>query len=158
VSRTGHKIGLSENSQQVAHQHNQKNGAKPYTCATAGTPPAVSVVSSAPAEDQHQNNNQNDQHLTSPSLREFSGLFGVSYLATENAEQSNTSPLSEEQPVLAPGLFPFLLLKEGNNKTGYRADGAADALGRVDRFLTDQLDHQRVARVEIPLAISPGAC
>ena len=67
-------------------------------------------------------------------------------------------PLSEVQPVLAPGLFPFLLLKEGNNKTGYRADGAADALGRVDRFLTDQLDHQRVARVEIPLAIPPGAC
>jgi carboxymethylenebutenolidase len=28
-----------------------------------------------------------------------------------------------------------------NNKTGYRADDAADALGRVDRFLSDQLGH-----------------
>jgi carboxymethylenebutenolidase len=26
-----------------------------------------------------------------------------------------------------------------NNKTGYRADDAADALGRIDRFLSSQL-------------------
>jgi carboxymethylenebutenolidase len=28
-----------------------------------------------------------------------------------------------------------------NNKTGYRADDASDALGRVDRFLSEQLGH-----------------
>src|ERR1039458_622684 len=64
------RSALVENSQQPAHQQDQQNGAKPYACASACTPPVVAVISAAPAKNQHQNNNQNDEsHPTSPSLR-----------------------------------------------------------------------------------------
>ena len=60
------QIALSEQSQQIAHQQDHKYCAKPYACASACTPPAVAVVSSAPAKNQHQNNNEKNQHLASP--------------------------------------------------------------------------------------------
>ena len=59
-----------ENSQQPAYQQDQQNGANPYASASGVAPPVVAVVSAAPAENQHQNDNQNDKsHPTSPSLR-----------------------------------------------------------------------------------------
>jgi hypothetical protein len=51
------RIALSEQSQQVAHQQNHKHCAKPYACASAAAQPAVAVLSSAPAENQQQINN-----------------------------------------------------------------------------------------------------
>jgi hypothetical protein len=63
------QIALSEKSQQIAHQQNDPNCAKPYACASACAPPAVAVVSSSPAKKEHQNNNEYDERLRSPSLR-----------------------------------------------------------------------------------------
>ncbi|SPE31359.1 hypothetical protein SBA5_880027 [Candidatus Sulfotelmatomonas gaucii] len=60
------QIALSERSQQVTHQHDYKHRTKPYSCASAHAPPVVAEVSSAPAENEQQNNNENDHHLASP--------------------------------------------------------------------------------------------
>jgi hypothetical protein len=63
------QIALSEKSQQIAHQQNDQNCAKPNACASACAPPAVAVVSPSPAKNEHQNNNEYDEHLRSPSLQ-----------------------------------------------------------------------------------------
>jgi len=61
------QIVLSEKPQQVAHQQDQQYCAKPYACTSADAPTVVAEVSSATAENQHQNNNQNnDEHFKSP--------------------------------------------------------------------------------------------
>lgn len=53
-------IALPEKPQQIAHQQNHKHCTKPYACTSTGAPPAVTVVSSAQAEHQHQNNDENE--------------------------------------------------------------------------------------------------
>lgn len=68
------QIGLTECSEQVAHQQDHKDCAKPDACASASAPPAVAVVPSAPAEDEQQNNNEDDQHLVFPFTPGFPGL------------------------------------------------------------------------------------
>jgi len=68
------RTDLSKRSQQVAHQQDHKNCAEPNAGASACAPPAVAEVSSAPAENQQQNNNENDQHLASPFAPGMPGL------------------------------------------------------------------------------------
>jgi hypothetical protein len=49
---------LAENPQQIGNKENHQYGAKPYSCASAGAPAAVAVVSAAYAENQHQDNDE----------------------------------------------------------------------------------------------------
>jgi hypothetical protein len=67
------RIALSESSQKVTDQHDQKDCAKPNASASARAPPVVAVVPSAAAEYQQQNNNQNDQHFVFPFAPDLSG-------------------------------------------------------------------------------------
>jgi hypothetical protein len=71
------QITLSENSQKIAHQQDHQHCAKPYAGTSAPAPPAVTVVSSAPSENERQNNNQYNEHLRSPFHpgRNSPGLF-----------------------------------------------------------------------------------
>src|ERR1039457_5265377 len=67
---------LVEYSQQITHQQDHQDSAKPDACAAASAPPAVAVVSAAAAENQHQNHDKNDHHhFSSPSLRVTSNEF-----------------------------------------------------------------------------------
>jgi hypothetical protein len=61
-------IALSEHSQQIAHQQNDQHCTKSYACSPTCAPAAVAIVSSASAENEHQNNYQYDEHLRSSSL------------------------------------------------------------------------------------------
>jgi hypothetical protein len=63
------QIALSEQPQHVANQQDHKHCAEPYARASASTPPVVAVISTAPTENQQQNDNENDQHFASPLLR-----------------------------------------------------------------------------------------
>ena len=71
------QITLSENSQKVAHQQDHQHCAKAYPRTSAPAPPAVTVVSSAPSENERQNNDEYDEHLSSPFTlgRNLPGLF-----------------------------------------------------------------------------------
>ena len=78
VSETGlPRIGLSENSQQVAHQQDREHRANPYARTSASAPPAVTVISAAPSENEGQNNDEYDEHLRSPFTPDccFRGYF-----------------------------------------------------------------------------------
>lgn len=45
------------------------NQAKSHACSSPGAQPAVSVVSSAPGENERQKNNEYDEHLGSSLLQ-----------------------------------------------------------------------------------------
>jgi len=79
------QITLSENSQKVAHQQDHQHCAKAYPRTSAPAPSAVTVVSSAPSENERQNNDEYDEHLSSPFTpgRNFPDYFSdLSSLST----------------------------------------------------------------------------
>jgi hypothetical protein len=57
------QTALSEKPKQIAQQQNHQHCAKPYACSPSGAPPAVTVISSAPGEYEHQKNDDYDEHL-----------------------------------------------------------------------------------------------
>src|SRR5580704_8757062 len=69
VSETGlPRIALSENSQQIAHQQDHEHCANPDARTSARAPPAITVISAAPSENERQNaeNDEYGKHFRSP--------------------------------------------------------------------------------------------
>jgi hypothetical protein len=52
-----------EDTKKIADEEDEKHSAKANSGSAAGAPPTVAVVTAAPAENQHQDNNDYDEHI-----------------------------------------------------------------------------------------------
>jgi hypothetical protein len=107
------QIALSENSQQIAHQQDHQHCAKAYPGTSAPAPPAVSVVSSAPSENERENNDKYNEHCESsfiPGRKRLAtcdviALFDLTPTSLSKSMQSQRTPRHPPRDVTFRGAW-----------------------------------------------------
>jgi hypothetical protein len=64
-------IVLLEGTKQIGNEEDEEDGPQANSGSAAGAPSTVAVVAAAPAEYEHQDNNEYDDHLQSPSITDL---------------------------------------------------------------------------------------